>query len=595
MRQGGGKMWGRIQRFINNQKIKKKIIYLYVFCVLVPVLVTNTFVIKLFIDAARVDKERNMDHMVETVAQYLLDAIESAQYLSYDIYSSYPMNEFLDTRYKDSIEYFDRYRQMFENYTFYTGSRLIISDVTLYSENNTMTNGGRYYSVASVREELWYQELQQTEGDMLVFPYYADKKDMEQRERMLSFVRRLDYWGKSGAEKIVKLDMNYDKINEYIMEAAENTLVYICHGDKLLFTTDKRYGNSKTDYYDKAVLEFEDIQRTGSYSLCGFEFDVYLKGYQFSYAEVLLNNLGGVGLLFMANVMLPVIIITLWSNSITSRVLLVGSYLNKVRDERFEVIEGVEEQDEIGQLERDYNLMVTKIKNLLEIEIKSKLEKQELDIARQQAELLALQSQINPHFLFNVLESIRLHSVLKGEAETAHMLESLAKIMRKSAEWGSDLITLRQELAYAEAYLQLQKYRFGEGFHYRFKIAGECYEFQIPSLVVVTFIENSCVHGLNREDHCGAIFVSAYKEDACVIIEIEDTGVGIEEERRQNLEEMLNKADMDKLQGSSALGMLNACVRLKKIYGNNVKIKIESEEQVGTCIVIKIPENSRNR
>ena len=157
---------------------------------------------------------------------------------------------------------------------------------------------------------------------------------------------------------------------------------------------------------------------------------------------------------------------------------------------------------------------------------------------------------------------------------------------------GSDLITLEQEVTFTKNYLSLQKYRFGEGFNYSFRIQEDCNSFKIPSLALVTFVENSCVHGLNREEHIGSIFITAYRKNSYVILEVEDTGVGMQESEVICLEKLLNNADIDKLLNSTSLGMLNTCIRIKKYCGEDTSISIESELETGTCIIIKIPDMS---
>jgi len=185
--------------------------------------------------------------------------------------------------------------------------------------------------------------------------------------------------------------------------------------------------------------------------------------------------------------------------------------------------------------------------------------------------------------------------VIKGEQETSQMIESLAKLMRKSAEWGADLITLEQEIEFMKDYLDLQKYRFGDDFNYKFNINEKYYSYMIPSLVLVTFVENSCVHGLNREGHSGTIFVTVKEENSSLNIEIEDTGIGMEQEQVQRMEKSLNEANIDELLKATSLGMLNACIRLKKLCGSQTRIIIESEKQVGTCIMIQIPIENLKR
>jgi len=333
----------------------------------------------------------------------------------------------------------------------------------------------------------------------------------------------------------------------------------------------------------------DKVQMHRSFNVYGYDYDIYLAGYKSNYNSKLLNNLWILIFLLLADALLPAFMISLFSRSITKRLLLLETYMKKVKFNEFDLIPVCEGKDEIGELISNYNLMIGIIKNLIEIEYKSKLEQQELTLARQQAELLALQSQVNPHFMFNVLESIRMHSVIKAETETARMIERLARLMRKSADWGSDLITIDQEISFVEDYLGLQKYRFGDDFKYKIRVSSDCGTYLIPSLVLVTFVENSCVHGFNREGHSGTIFIFVYEENEHLYIQVEDTGVGIEAEQASRLQELLNAADINNLQKSSSLGMMNACIRLKKYCGNRTKIIVESEKQVGTCIIIKIP------
>ena len=577
------------QRDMNNRKIKTKTIYLYLFCVLVPVVVTNTFVIGSILGALHQEAEENMNNITDSVAMDITSALESAVYVTIDLYTSDAICSFLDHPYKNSTEYFQAYNRVFENYVFYASSKHLISGITMYSDNDTMISGGRYFRVDSVRSDPWYEQFTKTGEDLFVYPYYYNTQFGSNRKRMLSVIRKLNYVGTNDIEKLVKLDLNYSKLNEYINKSSFDTTVYVCHGGKVVFSNDKKMNNPISNFSEEGSIPMERIQLQKKFSSYGLDFDVYLMGYKSDYISRLKNVLWVIAMLFLADALIPAAMLTIFSNSITKRVLLLGKYLRKLKEENFEVIQDIEGKDEIGELLENYNLMAVRMKNLIEYEYKSKLEQQELHLARQQAELQALYSQINPHFMFNVLESIRMRSVIKGEEETAQMVNSLARLMRKSAEWGTDLITIEQEAEFTEDYLKLQQYRFGDNFHYRFRISKECYHYKIPSLVLVTLAENSCVHGLDRGGHSGSIFLSIYEEGSYLYIEVEDTGVGMPPEQVLYLEKLLNNADISDLHNSNSLGLLNACIRLKKYCGNDTKIIIESEEQAGTCISIVIP------
>lgn len=580
--------WSKLQSSINNKRIRTKTVYLYVFCVMVPILITNIIVVGNILKASRDETKEMMNNIVEAVSQEITSALESAAYISMDLYANDSISKFLDTYYINKTEFHRAYNRVFENYVFYASSRHFISSLTLYSDNSSMLSGGRYYRIDTVRNEEWYKRFIESEEHLMIQTYYYRPYISSNNQRMISVIRKLDLAGIKQNEKLVKLDLNYKKISSNIDSSAMDTIVYVCHQDMVLFTNDPEDGGIKKEFAATNTID-KDIQLKQSASAYGFDYDIYLKGHKSNYAVMLKEKAWLIAMLFLADAFIPAIIITLFSNSITTRVLQLGGYLKKLKEEEFDPIPDQDGADEIGELFKDYNLMADRMKYLIEYEYKSRLEQQELHLARQQAELQALYSQINPHFMFNVLESIRMHSVIKNEPETAHMIRCLARLMRKSSDWGADIITVRQELEFTEDYLALQKYRFGSKFNYKIRVSNECYHYQIPSLVLTTFAENCCVHGLNREEHAGTIFISVYEENACLYIEVEDTGIGMEEDKVRELEELLNKADINDLMRTASLGMLNACIRLKKYCGSQTSIIIESEELLGTCITIVIP------
>lgn len=584
----------KLQLNINNRNIRTKTVYLYVFCVLVPVLITNFFVIGNTLKASHDEEKENIKNITESVAHDISSSLENAVYVSVDLYASDSIYKFLDTQYKNSGEYLQYYNNVFENYIFYASSKHLISDITLYSDNSTMSNGGRYYRIDAIQTEEWYQKFLLSDADLFIYPYYNNTRFLNQNNRMISVIRKLNYNEMSDIEKIVKLDLNYNKICEAIKSSAFDSIVYVCHGDKIIFSNDENDQGIKNNFENVSQIPMGKVQLHKTFTAFGFDFDIYQTGYKSNYASMLKDNLWLIAVLFLADALIPAVMVTLFSNSITKRIFLLGKYMKRVKEEEFHLIPESEGKDEIGELLDNYNLMAARMKNLIEYEYKSKLEQQELHLARQQAELLALYSQINPHFLYNVLESIRMRCLIKGEQVTSEMIESLARLMRKSAEWGVDLITLEQEIEFVNDYLNLQKYRYGDEFNFKFRISKEYYSYKIPSLVLVTFVENSCVHGLNREGHSGTIFISVNEENSFLNIEIEDTGIGMEKEQVQKLEKLLNEANIDDLQRASSLGMLNACIRLKKYCGSQTRIIIESEKKVGTCIIIKIPFKNLN-
>ena len=210
-------------------------------------------------------------------------------------------------------------------------------------------------------------------------------------------------------------------------------------------------------------------------------------------------------------------------------------------------------------------------------------------MARQKAELLALRSQINPHFLFNALESIRMHSVIRKEKFTAEMVEKLAVMQRQYVDWGEDLIEVRQEMEIVRNYMDLQQYRFGTRLSYELDVEEECQHQKIPKLTIVTFAENACVHGIEQKAVPGWVFVTVYRENEELCIEVEDTGEGMTEKELNSMRRKMEKASIELLENGKGVGIINACLRLKMMSHGRVQFELNGEEGTGVTVLIRLP------
>ena len=191
-----------------------------------------------------------------------------------------------------------------------------------------------------------------------------------------------------------------------------------------------------------------------------------------------------------------------------------------------------------------------------------------------------------------------MHCILRGEPEIAEMVEKLAVMERQNVDWATDTVEIGREMEFVEAYLGLQKYRFGDRLSYELDVDEACEKICIPKLTVVTFVENACIHGIESKTAQGWIFVRIYfekdSERSELCIEIEDTGSGMEEEEQKRLLDTMQNASIERLKEKGRVGMVNACLRLKMVTENRVKFVLESEKGVGTMVQIRIPYGTEN-
>lgn len=238
-----------------------------------------------------------------------------------------------------------------------------------------------------------------------------------------------------------------------------------------------------------------------------------------------------------------------------------------------------EAKDEMGELTQHYNSMVQNIKELIDTNYTSK-------IREHQSELMALQAQINPHFLYNTLDSIFWKAQEDGSKAAAKMIYALSRIFRLSLNRGQGLTTLRCEAELLEHYLEIQKERFSGKLRVTLDITPEAAECKLPKLILQPFVENAIIHGIERSEQGGEVTVRAWREAEKLCISISDTGEGMSEEQIQKLLEKLDNGDNSSLGGYA---IYNVNERLKLIYGETFTLKISSIQGIGTKVDITIP------
>lgn len=225
------------------------------------------------------------------------------------------------------------------------------------------------------------------------------------------------------------------------------------------------------------------------------------------------------------------------------------------------------------------------------------------DLARifdKQTELTALQSQINPHFLYNTLESIRGQAMVDGNTEIAKMVEALAAFFRYSISRKGNLVTLREELANINNYMLIQRYRFCNRFSLEVIIDEEdevAYDFLIPKLIIQPVVENAIFHGLEERSEGGKVEIEIILTDSNLIITISDNGKGMEGLELQKLNERIWASDSrledgkGNTQRNTGIALPNIHKRIQLLFGRTYGVNIYSTAGQGTDVEITIPAN----
>lgn len=215
-----------------------------------------------------------------------------------------------------------------------------------------------------------------------------------------------------------------------------------------------------------------------------------------------------------------------------------------------------------------------------------------LENSNSEAKYLALQNQINPHFLYNTLEGIRSDALISGSKELAKIVESLAVYFRYTISKIDKLVTLEEEIINIKNYLVIQNYRFGDRIKFiesNLSVDSSIYEILVPKLILQPFIENSIIHGLEGKVDKGEIELILIRNERVLNIVIEDNGIGITKEKLLEISNSLKGFSRDR--GREGIAIRNVSDRVKLLCGEDYGLNIRSITGVGTAVEIRLPVN----
>lgn len=289
-------------------------------------------------------------------------------------------------------------------------------------------------------------------------------------------------------------------------------------------------------------------------------------------------------------VMVVVTISSIFGEMITKPIGKLQRRMGQVEEGEYKELIQKESDDEIGSLVNSYNRMVLKIKSLIEDVYMA-------EIKQKNARYLALKTQINPHMLYNTMESIRMKALVNGADEVADMIKILAKMFRMTLSESNMPNKLQNEIEYAQNYIRLQNLRFQDTFTIEFKLEKKIRDASIISMVLQPIIENSIEHGLKGRGKSMNILVTGEvlsNED--IKIQICDDGKGMSTKRMEEINSLLSVAELDKLkfeqadeESKTGIGLKNIAERIKLYYGDKYYLRIIKSGEEGTEIEICIP------
>ena len=285
----------------------------------------------------------------------------------------------------------------------------------------------------------------------------------------------------------------------------------------------------------------------------------------------------GIGLFIL---LIAIMLATIISKRVTTPIGVLEKSMKELEDGNFDIVSKIDEkhsQVEIVRLNKNFNNMIARIKRLMDKVV-------EEQTAQRKSELKALQNQINPHFLYNTLDSIVFMAESGQMDEVRTMVVALAKFFRISISKGKTIITVKEELEHVKNYMIIESIRYKDTFTFHIDLEEGCEDFLAMKLMLQPFVENSIYHGLKNLEDEGIIDIKVYKEDDFLYYVVKDNGYGMRKSKIDELYERMRNDDV-----TNSVGIKNVYQRLKLYFGDKADIIIESELDEYTKFIIKTP------
>ncbi|NHC43186.1 sensor histidine kinase [Bacillus sp. MM2020_1] len=480
-------------------------------------------------------------------------------------------------------------------------SRADISNITIILDNDQVIDTlgkSNFYPAMKMKEEYWYSSVPLNGMSMLV----TRKLKLENKEQpVISLVRRLYNPQTLLPVGMLIIDINFRRIEEisnkvtiskngyfFILDANGH---YVYHPDysKLGKRVEfKQLLNLKTEGNSTEILENERkdfVTYTFSQNL----------GWRFLSAVPYRDLTGGIIQIEKAisfTIFVSLIIAYLigygFATSIIRPIRRLQHFMKEVEIGKLDGRVRVDSNDEIGQLSAGFNNTVEKLSHLLEEVYISKLREAEMSLKQKEVELKMLQSQMNPHFLYNSLETIRGMALEQNQENIASMSYALGKLLRYNLNNHSSTVSFREEINFCEMYLQIQKFRFEDRFEYMVDIPQWVMALKVVKFSLQPLVENCFVHSYGPDTRKLKIMISAYRQsESSFVIRIFDSGKGIDDD---TLKEIKKRMDLKKATSDGEnIGIVNVHQRIHYLFGAEYGITIQSEQGSGTEILIHLP------
>ena len=585
--------------FLSKKKIRTQLFSVYFVAVFIPILVVGIYLIS-YVSKLLNNYYQDSIQAESTRVRTLFSEITTQLYKkTTDVLFDEEINRILTTtefpteKTNNSAYYHVELNQLIR-------SNVEIEDITIYTDNSYAAD---YLHFKEITPELEQEEWLQRAWDSSV-NFWTTMEEVDANgisHWNLCLVRRVPGSGVGTARPAIMVVSVDDVYLQGRINSKKYGIRIITENNKVCFSSAYRdYGQSMDldiDFDDNYFVKNDSYWQDGKrvyYNISALNMyqtnsNTFIMGTSdTAYYEIRRITMTCF-LIMLAALGLPMVLILFFTGYFSNRVRVLRHEMKKVSNEEYDILPDFHGEDELSEVFSDLQVMVQNIKEKDAKVYQSQIRDQQLQNEQQKMEMKMLASQINPHFLYNTLESIRMQALTAGNRDVANSIKLLGKSMRYVLEnTGTGFITLMKEMEYIETYLQIQKLRFGNRVNFEIALEPEIMQQEqlILPFLLQPVIENAIVHGLEEITENGQIRIDLEQDGDFLIATVSDNGIGMTGEE---LSKLRKKISQNTLNAGKSIGLGNIDRRIKLCYGKEYVLSIQSTKGEGTRVILRLP------
>lgn len=601
-------------KLLDNISLSNKLILSYVLILAVPITIFSFAIFRNFDNNSKKDVVNKNMYQLELEKVNIERNIEAMSYTAQMVISNRKLMDYIRAPYELGLEElvefnFDTYKTMMQ----FQYSNPTISGINIFTDNkNVKEIWPLIFYEDRIKNKEWYKEVMDLKGkvfwnlnELSNDIYSISTSEAKGGEKVVAIYMSINYPQNlhNGIIRInIPADVFFSKMYSTVNDSEGQ--IFIINNKNKIYTNDESSFISQNNI-DKELIkeEFLKNKTTDKNS-----FNIYvnkkrmvvaytkieaLEGYMLNVASIepMLKYTRFIRNIFIVGTLILIIILSIVTYFITyvilKRLYIIIQSMKRIQQGDFNVEIPVRSGDEIGELAHHFRKMLRKINELIQEAVNKRA-------VTKEAELRALQTQIDSHFIYNTLENIKMMAEIEGQYVISDSLTSLGDMMRYNMKWNSEYVTLSDEINHIKNYISLMNIRFDNTIKLSINIEEGLMEHEMLKMSLQPIVENTVKHGLREgfNEKRGEINIKAFKEGNYINIEVMDNGIGIEEDRLVLLNKeisYISKGEHKPGGKGYGIGLRNVNERIKLFYGDEYGIEVFSMVNLYTKVTMRIP------